>query len=113
MGAGGAVECEESADTHTHHDHVHLGQDKSENSPQLALESDSWGLWHCVAQHFQNAVQRSAKVPRRPILRRVVGCGQIYLSLGAHGNGVCVCMHSLHIPLHRQPPLKGAGVRSN
>ncbi len=27
--------------------------------------------WHCVAQHFENAAQRSAKLPGRPILRPV------------------------------------------
>ncbi len=58
---------EESADTY--HDHIHRGQDKSENGPQLALESVSRGAWHCVAQHFQNAAQRSAKLPGGPNLR--------------------------------------------
>ena len=31
------------------------------NCHQLALESVSQGVWHCIAQHFQNAAQRSAK----------------------------------------------------
>jgi hypothetical protein len=28
-------------------------QDKLENGPQMALDSVSRGVWHCVAQHFQ------------------------------------------------------------
>ncbi len=59
------------ASADTDHDHIHRGQDKSENGPQLALESVSRGVWHCVAQHFENAAQRSAKLPGRPILRPV------------------------------------------
>jgi hypothetical protein len=57
--------------TQTHHDHIHQGQDKSENGPQLALKSVSRGVWHCVVQHFQNVVQRSAKLPGIPILMPV------------------------------------------
>ncbi len=78
---------EDSADTH--HDHIHRGQDKSENGPQLALESVSRGVWHCVAQHFENAAQRSAKLPGRPILRPVGGPFPIYLGLGVYGHSVC------------------------
>ena len=46
----------------------------------MALESVSRGVWHCVAQNFENAAQRSAKVPG------------IYLGLGVYGHGVCVCV---------------------
>ncbi len=52
-------------------DHTHRGQDKSENGPQLALESVSRGVWHCVAQHFQNAARCSAKLPGRPFPKPV------------------------------------------
>ncbi len=48
---------EESSDTD--HAHVHRGQDKSESVPQLALESVSWGVWHCG----RNAVQSSPGDP--------------------------------------------------
>ncbi len=58
----GTVRTETITPTPTH-DHIHRGQDKSENGPQLALESVSRGVWHCVAQHFENAAQRSAKLP--------------------------------------------------
>ncbi len=83
---------EESADTH--HDHTHRGQDKSENGSQMALESVSRGVWHCVAQHFENAAQRSAKLPGTPIPRPVGSHFPIYLGLGVYGHGVC--LHSLH-----------------
>ena len=69
------------------------GQDKSEKAPQLALDSVSWGVWHCFAQHFENAAQRSAKVPGRPILEPVGGHFPIYLGLGVYCHGVC--LHSL------------------
>ena len=52
-------------------DHIHRGQDESENGPLLGLESVSQGVWHCVAQPFQNAAQRCAKLPGRPILRQL------------------------------------------
>jgi hypothetical protein len=32
------------------------------NGHQVASESVTWGVWHSVAQHFQNAAQRSAKL---------------------------------------------------
>jgi hypothetical protein len=38
---------------------------KSESGLHRALESVSRGAWHCTAQHFQNAVQRNAKLPGR------------------------------------------------
>ena len=41
--------------------------------PELALESVSRGCRHCIAQHFENAAQRSAELPGRPILRPVSG----------------------------------------
>ena len=44
------------------------------------------GAWHCVAQHFQSAAQRNAKLPRRPILRPVEGDFPIYLGLGVYGH---------------------------
>ncbi len=75
---------EESADTD--HDHIHRGQEKSENGPQLALELVFRGVWHCVAQHLENAAQRSAKLPGRPILRPVGGHHMIYLGLSVHGH---------------------------
>ena len=62
--------------------------------PQLALESASQETWHCVAQLFQNAAQRSAKLPGRPILRPVGGHFPIYLGLGVYGHSPC--LHSLH-----------------
>ena len=64
---------EESADTHTRHDHIHRGQYKSEIGPDVALESVSRGVRHCVAQHLENAAELSAKLPGRPILRPVRG----------------------------------------
>ena len=82
----------ESADTH--HDHIHRGQDKSENGPRLSLESISLGVWHCIAQIFQNAVQRNAKLTGRPIIRPVGSHFPIFLGLGVYGHGVC--LHSLH-----------------
>jgi hypothetical protein len=83
---------EGSADTH--HDHIHRGQDKSENGPQLALDSVSRGVWHCFAQHLENSAQISATLPRRPILRPVLCHFPIYLGPGVYGHGVC--LHSLH-----------------
>ena len=61
-------------------DHIHGGQDKSDNGPQLALESVSQGAWHCVAQHFENAAQCSAELPGRPILRPVGGIFRFILA---------------------------------
>ena len=74
-----------SIETITHtptNDHIRRGQDKSETSPQLASESVSRGVWHCVAQHFENVAQRTAKLPGRPILRPVGDHFPIYLGLG-------------------------------
>ncbi len=88
---------EESADMY--HDHIHRGQDKSENGPQLALESVSGGVRHCVAQHFLNAVQRSAKLSGRPILSPVGGHFPIYLGLGVYGHGVCLHLFHMVHPL--------------
>jgi hypothetical protein len=65
--------------TPTTNDHIHRGQDKSENCPQLALESVSRGVWQFVAQHFQNAVQRSAS-PRETDSK-----ARWYLGLGVYG----------------------------
>ncbi len=61
------------------------------HTPRLTLESVSRGAWHCVAQHFQNSAQRSAQIPRRPILRPVGDHFLIYLGLGVYGHGVCAC----------------------
>jgi hypothetical protein len=36
-------------------------------SPQLALDSVPQGVWHCIAQHFENAVPCSAKLSVVPI----------------------------------------------
>ncbi len=63
---------------------------KSGSAPKQALESVSRGAWHCVAQHFQNAAKRNAKLPGRPILRPVGGHFSIYLCLGVYGHGVCL-----------------------
>ena len=41
---------EESADTH--HDHVHRGQDKLENDPQVALESVPRGVWQRILPRY-------------------------------------------------------------
>jgi hypothetical protein len=59
---------------------------------QLALESVSRGVWHCVAQHFRSAAQRSAKLPGRTILKPIGSHFVIYLGLGVYGHGVCVCI---------------------
>ena len=67
-------------------DNILRGQDNSENGYQLALESVSRGVWHCVLQHFENAAQRSAKLPGRPILRPVGGHFSIYLGVGVSGH---------------------------
>ena len=61
---------------------------------ELAFESVSREVWHCVAQHFENAAQRGAALPGGPILRPVGGHFPIYLGLGVYGRGVC--LHSLH-----------------
>jgi hypothetical protein len=82
---------EESADMY--HDHRHRGQDKSENGPQLALESVSREIWHCVAQHFQNAPQRSTKLPGRPLLKPVGYHFPIYPGRAVYGHGPC--LHAL------------------
>ncbi len=51
---------EERADTD--HDHIYTeAKINRKMAPQLALESVSRGVWRCVAHHFQNAAQRSAK----------------------------------------------------
>ena len=44
---------------------------KSESAPKQALESVSRGSWHCVAKHFENAPQRNAQLPGRPMIRPV------------------------------------------
>jgi hypothetical protein len=44
---------------------------KSDSAPKQALASVSRGAWHCIAQPFENAVNRSAKPPGRPILKPV------------------------------------------
>jgi hypothetical protein len=64
-------------------------------APQLALVSVFRGAGHCGAQHFENAAQRNAKLPGRPILRPVGGHLPIYLGLGVYGHGPC--LHSLHV----------------
>jgi succinate dehydrogenase/fumarate reductase-like Fe-S protein len=52
-------------------DHIHQGQDKLENETRLIVESVSRGVWHCVAQYFQNAAKRNDRFPGRPIPRSV------------------------------------------
>jgi hypothetical protein len=44
---------------------------KSENGQKQGLESVSQGVWHCVAQHFENVAQRSVRLPGRLIIRLV------------------------------------------
>jgi hypothetical protein len=56
----------------TQHDHIHQGQDRSENGSQPTLEPVLRGV-HCVAQHFQNAAQCTAKLLGKPILRPIGG----------------------------------------
>jgi hypothetical protein len=53
---------------------------------QLALESFSRVVWHCTAQHFQNAAHHSAKLPRTPILKPVRCHFMIYLRPGVYGH---------------------------
>ncbi len=61
---------------------------------QLALVPVSWGVWHCVALHFQNAAQRSARLPGRPSLRPIGGHVTIYLCLGGNSRDMCLqCLH--------------------
>mgnify|MGYP002810395656 CR=1 FL=1 len=81
----------------THHDHVHRCPDKSTNAPYLALFSVSRTAHHYVAQHFENASQRSAELPGRPILRPVGGHSPIYLGLGVYG---LWSVSALFSPLH-------------
>jgi hypothetical protein len=56
----------------------------------MALASVSVGVWHCVAEQFENAARRSAKLPARPIPRPVGGHFMIHLGLGIYGHGVCL-----------------------
>jgi hypothetical protein len=81
---------EESA--YTHRAHINRGQDKSETGPQLTLESVSWG-WHCAAQHFDNAAQRSA-TPRETDFKARRSSFSNLSRPGVCGHGVC--LHSLH-----------------
>ena len=69
------------------HDALSLGVYKNEIGPKPVLESVSRGVWHCVAQHLENAAQRSAKLPGRPILRPPRGRFTVYNSgpLAHHG----------------------------
>jgi hypothetical protein len=66
-----------------------LGQAKSENGSQLGFESVSRGVWKCIAYHFENAAQRSDKLPGGPILRPIGEQFVMYLGLGVYGHGVC------------------------
>ena len=82
---------EESAGTH--HEHIHRGPDEAENGLRLAVESVPRGVWHCVAQQFEDAAQRSALLPGRPILKPLGSHFMIYLGLGVYGQSPC--LHSL------------------
>jgi hypothetical protein len=75
---------------HTHHDHIYRSQDESKNGPQLALESITRGVRHCIAQHFENAAQRNAKLPGRPILIPIGVHFPVCLGLGVYRHGVCL-----------------------
>ncbi len=46
---------------------------KSESAPKQILETVSWEVWHRIAQHFENAVQCSAKRSGRLMPRIVSG----------------------------------------
>ena len=39
--------------------------------PQLDFESVSREVWRCLAQHLEDAAQRGAKVPGRPIIHHL------------------------------------------
>jgi hypothetical protein len=68
-----------------------------ENRTQLALASVSRGVGHCIAEHFSNAVQRSAKLPGR-LIRRPFERSLRFL-LAAMYLAWCVCVMDCNAPL--------------